>query len=163
MKIQSTKRVAENRSLFVWNGSSDGFAVADQLIANSGPTAVYVVHAMPHGSIYQYGGIRSSGAPINQVEMKLRQSYREMAEQFTSFRDVNLTLLFGDRVQEIARFANQFKIASILMPSFEQSSFSRWLHGDLNTQLASKFFGSVTILDNNPVNLSPHLKSHANN
>ncbi len=148
MKIQKPVGVANKKVLFIWDGTSRWFAKADQLIANLGPVAVYAVHAMPHESVIDYGSIRKDSVRVSWHEMVLREKFQGMARQFKSFRSINLTLLFGDRVQEIARFANQFKIDTVLMPGFKQSRFSTWIHGDLNKKFASKVLGNVLILNN---------------
>lgn len=155
MNILSSKHFADKKALFVWDGSGQWLEKADRVISSMGTDAVYAVHAMPHESIYHYGGVCKDSKRINWMEMELCTNFEDKAKSLDSFRDVSLTLLFGEKVIEIARFTNRFKVDTVVMPRFEQSSFSKWLHGDLNAKLASKVFGSITILNDKTIFATP--------
>ncbi|MDB4778366.1 universal stress protein [bacterium] len=56
-------------------------------------------------------------------------------------------VLFGDTVREIARFAELYKATVVLVPAYEQSSFSRWIHGNLNERLIRKMDCDLVFLN----------------
>jgi len=49
-----------------------------------------------------------------------------------------LEIGFGDRIGEIVRYAEILRANAILMPQFQQSVFSSWIHGNLNRRINEK-------------------------
>lgn len=133
MNITCFRRRSVNKMLFVWDGSTDHL---DQVAeyARQNKCRVVAVIPLPHEWIYSYGTIRNDDEPAY-AERMLRRAFAEATKQIKELADVELVFLFGDRITEIVRFAKTSRVSVLLMPRFEQSSFSRWIHGDLNERL----------------------------
>ena len=139
-------RSARKKILFVWDGTSQQLWCADNNLNHHSDATILVVHAMPHESIYSYGTLKPNAENATYVERKLRDRFRAIARRTKVFRGVKLELLFGDRVSEIIRFAESMQVQSIVMTSFKQSGFSRWIHGNLNERLEQRAPCPITFL-----------------
>ena len=151
MNYERTKTHEQDRVLFVWDGSNRHIRIADRLLKEMGRPIVYIVHALPHESIYSYGTVGQSYHETCELERNLTRAFRQMTCRTDNLNRGSFRLLFGERICEVARYASLIKAKMVLTPLFEQSSFSRWIHGDLNSRLAKKlhcktvFFGDEGI------------------
>lgn len=147
MNYQRPRTHKQDRVLFVWDGSNRHIRVAEQLLKQMGEPIVYVVQALPHESIYSYGTVGQTYHETCELERSVTRSFRQMTCRTEHLKHGVFRLLFGERISEIARYASLIKAKVVLTPLFEQTSFSRWIHGDLNSRLARKlhcatvFFG----------------------
>lgn len=148
MKNQRTKSRVPERILFVWDGSHRDVRVADRFLKHLGEPRVYAVHALPHESIYSYGTVGQTYHETCELERNLTRAFRDATVRTDYLSRASFQLLFGDRVSEIARFASLIKATNVIAPLFEQSSFSRWIHGDLNSKLAKKLECRLVLLGN---------------
>ena len=141
------------RALFVWDGTNRFVQNADQFIDLFEDQIVYAVHAMPHESIYAHGTVSHSCLnEYSSLERQFHSSFHRSVRNSKHLRQASFELLFGDRINEIARFASLIKATFVLIPSFRQSTFSKWVHGDLNEKISRKSNCPVIFLDSD---LSP--------
>ena len=146
MKFQPVHRITFRTVLFNWDGTKQFVAEADRIIDSLGPVRVCAVHTLPHESIYSYVALCERGNRSNWLEENLRAKFREVTKGLSNFDSIEPMLLFGDKINELVRCANRIKADFLLTPPFEQSSFSKWIHGDLNVKLKSKANGKVVLL-----------------
>lgn len=133
--------------LFAWDGTKQFIASADHFVGQIKPVSLRVVHAMPHESIYTYGTVGREFDQESWQEQCLKNEFRSLVNRTDNLASAKLELLFGDRVREIVRYADQRHADFILMPRFKQSSFSKWIHGDLNQKIAGKARCRVVFLE----------------
>ena len=110
---------------------------ADHFISLLDDVIVHAVHVMPHESIHSYGTVQKSFERMTWPEQQLQDRYRRSIAHTRNLTTSSLGLRFGERINEIVRRAAELKAKFILIPKFEQSSFSKWIHGDLNERIAS--------------------------
>ncbi len=158
MQVPYFERTVEQRILFVWDGTNDHIWHAERCLKTGGGGNVIVVHAMPHESIYSYGAVRVDRHESEHLKAVLRDRFMNMARDAGCLRDAKFELLFGDRVTETIRFAEAMKVQQILLPRFTQSSFSKWIHGDLNDRLVEKARCPIVFLKTKPA--IPHRKGN---
>ena len=139
--------VNSDRVLFVWDGTKPSVAIADQYIQASGIAAASCLHVMPHESICAYATPGYSDLPPRRLEKKIRDRFGTAAGRTENLRLAKLEIVFGDRIQEVLRYGEIVKATSILMPVFQQSRFSSWIHGDLNQRLFDSASCPVTFYD----------------
>ncbi len=136
----------ELKVLFVWDGTAKFISSADRFVRILHGHSVHVVHALPHASIDG-----AAGSPQTQeksiVQKRLEKAFRRQADGSRFLQDSSFELLLGDRVNEIVVMAAQLQAKFILMPKFEQSTFSKWIHGDLNEKIRAKATCPVIFLD----------------
>ena len=150
MNLDNSKQLKTTKVLFVWDGSADFIRSADQFITTLNCALVSAVHAMPHESIHSYSTVVCEEKELSRLEHKLHQSFKKQVERSEHLKATKLELLFGDQIAEISRFASLSKKNYVLVPRFEQTSFSKWIHGDLNQKLAKRLDCAVVYLE--PVN-----------
>lgn len=136
-----------NRVLFVWDGSNSYVREADQFSRVVENVVVHAVHVMPHESIYGYGAINQEAEELTSTERRLYRAFDSATRTAPSLDRSRFEILFGERVSEIVRVAEVMKVKFILLPPFQQSSFSRWIHGDLNERIAKKAHCPVMFLE----------------
>lgn len=137
MIIHATNRWGVTRVLFAWDGRPRSVKTVEEFLSTIKNPSVHSVHLMPHESIRAYGTAVSFDCEPTAFENKLRLVFNE-ASRFTRFMKYSqLELIFGERVNEIVRVATLINCDVIFVPKFEQSQFSRWLHGDLNKRLVN--------------------------
>ncbi|MEM7452973.1 MAG: hypothetical protein AAF456_01335 [Planctomycetota bacterium] len=148
MNYPSFNSNEKNRKVvFNWDGSAGSIRTAAELITGLNPSVVYAIHVQPHESVYSYGAYSDGDKRMksNLVQLELTNKFQRAAGDFSFFRSAELKLLFGDRITEIAGFVQRTGAGILLTSPFSQSKFSRWLHGDLNSKLASKLPGCEVI------------------
>jgi nucleotide-binding universal stress UspA family protein len=146
MIIRKPQGPQGSRILFVWDGTDQFISAADAFLETIEDRSVHAVHAMPHESIYAYGSVnRISGEKPRQAR-RLEKLYRKQTSRSQALRDSSFEILFGERISEITILASQLRAKFIVTPRFEQSTFSIWLHGDLNENLAKKASCPVIVL-----------------
>jgi len=147
MNLGNSQQLKAAKVLFVWDGSADFIRSADQFISTLNCAQVCGVHAMPHESIHSYSTVACEEKELSRLERKLHRSFKKQADSSKYLKTAKLELLFGDRIAEIARFASLSKQNYVLVPRFEQTSFSKWIHGDLNQKLAKRLDCAVVYLE----------------
>ena len=141
-------RIDTKQIVFVWDGSDRHIDSAEQFVGQFENVVVHSLHAMPHESIYSYGPCRQSRDEMASFERRLHREYRKAVRSAQNLgRRSRFEVLFGDRINEIVRFAEIVKARFILTPRFEQSNFSRWIHGDLNERIVRQTTCPVVFLD----------------
>jgi nucleotide-binding universal stress UspA family protein len=148
MDIEQFKWPEFKKVVLVWTRSDDFVSSAEDVVAGmDGDLKVYAVHAMPNESIYSSGAFSFGRGSESAYERELRKEFFEAVDESELLRQAKFEVVFGDRIAEIKRFAEVINAGVILMPRFEQSSFSKWIHGDLNRRIADNAPCSVIFLD----------------
>ena len=147
MKNHFWNRPESNLVLFAWDGSNKFIKSADRFLSLLGDATVHSVHAMPHESIYSYGPVPKTSGRRTWPEQQLQDAYIRATASSKHLSSASFGLLFGERIHEIAACAADLNAKFILVPRFEQSSFSKWIHGDLNERVIEKANCSVILLD----------------
>lgn len=160
MKIHGHNRFAANRVLFIWDGTDKLIGLADSVAGAIKHASIHAIHLMPHESIRAYGTIGSPQTETPLHERKLRQAFRQVTRQTRLLKHASFEILFGDRIAVASRFASIMKANFILTPRFDQSCFSKWIHGDLNERLVKDSPCRVVFLEpdcdtNGPILLPP--------
>ena len=155
MRQPDLKRPRKTLVLFVWDGTRNSIAVAQKFCANIKDALICPVSVQPHESICVYGAAQYDSGEPNNHERRLRQKFRRHVKGFPLFQGRKLELQFGERVEVITRIASLIHAKFILLPRFEQSMFSIWVHGDLNERIQSKISVPVTFYDRDPPKNSP--------
>lgn len=138
MKIERRLRPLNSRVLFAWDGTDKFIPSADRFVRLIEDRCVYAVHAMPHESIYSYGSVSCESKEKPRQAQRIEDTFRHQTSLTSSLKDAYFEILFGDRITEITILAAQLQAKYIVMPKFVQSTFSKWVHGDLNETLAGK-------------------------
>ncbi|QEG20743.1 universal stress protein [Mariniblastus fucicola] len=133
--------------LFVWDGTKKSIAIADRYVGTLKDVSVACLRVMPHESIYAYSTPGHSDLPPSRLETKIRTVFDNAVKCSSSLAGARLEIDFGDRVSTIVRYAEFCKAKVILMPRFEQSRFSIWIHGDLNKRIEEQSNCSVVFYD----------------
>ena len=135
----STQRIGDH-VLFVWNGKPASLQLAEEFLSTLATPIqrLTVLRVLPHESIYSYGAIRNQGQRVGPLVYELEQEFAQQAARARYFEGFKPVLLFGDRLQEVCLYARRSHANLILHMPLEQSSFSRWIHGDLNERLTSQ-------------------------
>lgn len=149
MKIPRPSRPATENVLLVWDGTTKFIKSADRFVSLLDDVSVHAVHAMPHESIYSYGTVPKSVQRTTWPEQQLEDCYRSSIARASNLHSSRFRLLFGERINEIVLCAAELKAKFILLPKFEQSSFSKWIHGDLNERITDKAHCPVILLESN--------------
>lgn len=141
-------RTETKKIVFVWDGTTRSIDSAENFVERFNNPVVHCVHIMPHESIYSYGTCIQTRGEMHYLEKLLHQYYEKAVRSSQTLRrESRFEVLFGDRVSEIVRFGKFTKANLILTPRFEQSNFSKWVHGDLNERIASKASCPVFFLE----------------
>jgi len=147
MNYPKVERLPTKKVLFVWDGTKHSVKTADLFASKIQFVSVRSVHVIPHESIYAYGVAGHVHDEKTVQERRLQSAFEKVTRSTSNFRNAKLELLFGERIVEIARLASIVKADFILMPTFNQSLFSNWLHGDLNSRMQNKASCPVTFYD----------------
>lgn len=134
----SNSREWTERALFVWEPGNWSQATMDKLEYLLVGKHVAAVHAMPHESIYSYGDVSCLSKDKPRAIEQLEREFRHQASSVVALHQCSFEILFGDRVQKIVAVARRLQVEKIVMSRFKQSSFSKWIHGDLNEKLEAE-------------------------
>ena len=147
MNYSNIERVPANRILFVWDGHAQSIRFTEKFALTVKNSVVKAIYVKPHESIRTYGTIGYFPDEPSGEEKYLISMFDKQASKTSLLRNSKLEVVFGDRVYDVVRFADVIRAKYILMPAFSQSSFSKWMHGDLNERVRSSascpvvFFG----------------------
>ena len=147
MNLDNSKQSKTAKVLFVWDGSANFIRSADQFISTLDRVQVCAMHVMPHESIHSYSTVICEEKELSRLERRLHRSFKKQVERSEHLNTSKLEILFGDRIAEIVRIASLSKKNYVLVPRFEQTSFSKWIHGDLNQKLAKRLDCAVVYLE----------------
>ena len=147
MNLDNSNKTKATKVLFVWDGSADFIRSADQFVSTLGNAQIGAMHTMPHESIHSYSTVVCEEKEPSRLERKLHLCYKRQVERSKHLKATKLEILFGDRIAEIVRFASLSKTNYVLMARFEQTSFSKWIHGDLNQKLVKRLDCAVVYLE----------------
>lgn len=147
MKKFQDKRRDPKRILFVWDGTRRHVETADDLAESFEDVCVYAVRALPHESIHAYSTSGLAQLEPSKLEREMRADFRKATRQSRHLATAKFEIVFGERITEILELAATIKASAILIPRFQQSSFSKWIHGDLNERIKTKSPCPVVLLD----------------
>lgn len=147
MNIHRRNLPLEARILLVWDGTKQFLSSADRLIRQLRGERVFAIHPMPHESIYNYGSVNCLSGIKPHAAERLEKKYRRQTRHIRLLQESSFELLIGDRIDEIVIAAAQLQTKFVLMPRFEQSTFSRWMHGDLNEKIKARATCPVIFLE----------------
>lgn len=133
-----------SRVLFVWDGTNDYIAAANLRLARIGNAEAVAVQAVPNAAVY--GNTLKVDNDPTYVTTILKTGYELAVRHSPYLRNTRLHLLVGDRIELIANFASVNGIDLVLLPPFEQSAFSKWIHGDLNARISNELTCPVQML-----------------
>lgn len=160
MKIHGHNRFATKRILFIWDGTDQLIKLADAIAGAIENASIHAIHLMPHESSRAYGTIGSPQTEVPLLERNLRQAFRKATRQTRLLKHASFEILYGDRITIATRVASIIKANCILTSRFDQSCFSKWIHGDLNERLVKGSPCRVVFLEpdrdtNGPIQLPP--------
>lgn len=147
MNALNFNRYFTNKTLFVWEGTERFIGSADELASSFKNAPVHAIYPVPHEHVHTYGAFACFQDEPPRLERPLRRAFEQATRRCDCLRNVKLEILCGDRITEIVRWSGIIKAKTILLPPFEQTAFSKWLHGDLNKRIVAKAPCDVMFLD----------------
>lgn len=149
MKVPISQRIRDevkHRVLFVWDGTSKHLKYIESFLERLKNPRVHVIHPMPHESIYSYGAVGQTYQKANSREESIQRAFRLATTSKPRLNSASFQVLFGDTVSEIARFSKAINATVTLLPTYQQSNFSKWIHGNLNESLVKKTHCDILFL-----------------
>lgn len=140
-------RQRSNRVLFVWDGTKQSIRIADEVLDSRKEMSIRCLHVLPHESFCAYATAGHSELEPRRIELRLRSQFQKSVAASKHLSGSMLEIIFGDRINETLRYSRITKANLLLMPKFEQSLFSSWIHGDLNRRIVKKVTCSVLLYD----------------
>lgn len=139
MRYLDFLRVDKKKIVFVWDEEDRVVESADKFAKQIENSVVHSVRAMPHESIYSLGTRMHPSRDMVTLERQQHLSYWNSVKltELLSIKS-KFEVLFGDRIEEVVRYATLVNAEYVLTQRFEQASFSKWIHGDLDLRLAQK-------------------------
>lgn len=132
-------RLDSKRVLFVWDGTNRSIEIADRFVRSQGKNViVHCLRVLPHESLCAYATVGYAELEPLAPERKIRIQFENAIALSAHLSGCKLEIIFGERINEIVRFAEFAKTNTILMPTFSQSRFSNWIHGNLNQRVAEQ-------------------------
>lgn len=132
--------------LVAWDGTRSFIQEAEIFLTLFENISLHVVQSLPHESIHSYGTVGRTRYVSSSMECDLYRTFLDHSQSTRTLRRAKFDVIYGDRICEIIRFSECIGAQFMVMPAFEQTAFSRWIHGDLNQRVVSKAPCTVFLL-----------------
>lgn len=164
---QEPEQSDARRVVFLWDGTQKmvDAAVRQAKEQMSECQTLHAIHAMPHESVYSMGEFGGGDGREPLAIAELRKQFRHQVRKHTCLKRSGLNILFGERIREIGSYTRIVKADLLIAAPFKQSSFSKWIFGDLNERLINETDVDVMFVDVNkkvePVEQSESIEDQA--